>query len=395
MRKIYLLACSLFVLSSVRAQNPALPNPGFENWHNAGNHVDPDNWNTLNPSTGIIGVLTATRATGADVHSGSYAIRLQTKSVFGTVANGIASTGTIITTPPYGVTGGIPYTGRPDSIAGWYKYTPAGTDSGFVEFILKGHQNDSVGYVRFVTPNAVVSTYTRFSAKINYTSTTNPDTALWILSSSRGSNPVVNSTIIIDDLQLIFNPIVCNVPQGTTVSNITTNSAKLKWSAVTGAINYQQKYRVLGTTSWTYKTTTNLVKPLTGLLPGTTYEWAVHAKCSSNPVVWSNWSPKKNFTTATTRTEAVAVPDEQEMNELFLYPNPADDLVNLSMMAERDELVHVTVYNAIGQQVSAHEFLTTNGILNEQIDVSALRSGIYMVTLDGSSYHTTRRLLVH
>jgi hypothetical protein len=196
-----------FILFSIvsNAQN-ATPNPGFENWTTVGNRVDPDNWNTLNPSTAIIGVLTCTRATGADAHSGSYAIKLTTKSVFGVTANGIASTGTLITTPPYGVSGGIPFTGRPDSITGWYKYTPAGTDSGFVELQLLGTVNtDTIGYVRFSTPNSTVSTYTRFSKAVTYISPANPANSIWILSSSRGSGPQVNSSIIFDDIAMVFN----------------------------------------------------------------------------------------------------------------------------------------------------------------------------------------------
>ncbi|HMT29982.1 MAG TPA: T9SS type A sorting domain-containing protein [Bacteroidia bacterium] len=189
------------------AQNAATPNPGFENWTQVGNRFDPNNWNTLNPNTGIVGVLTCVRATGADVHSGTYGIKLTTKSVFGITANGIASTATLITTPPYGVTGGIPYTQRPDSIVGWYKCNPANTsDSGFVQFVLLGSANDTIGFVRHYTPNTPVGTYTRFSAPINYFSSGTPALSYWILSSSNPVTPVVNSSIIFDDIDLIFNP---------------------------------------------------------------------------------------------------------------------------------------------------------------------------------------------
>ncbi|MEZ5067832.1 MAG: hypothetical protein R2847_04790 [Bacteroidia bacterium] len=53
-----------------------------------------------------------------------------TKLAFGITANGITKHRNMITTPPYGVSGGIPFTGRPDSITGWYKYTPQGANSG-------------------------------------------------------------------------------------------------------------------------------------------------------------------------------------------------------------------------------------------------------------------------
>ena len=91
MKKLYILLIIIVFGQGVAfAQNAATPNPGFENWTQVGNRWDPDDWNTLNPNTGIIGILTCTRATGADVHSGTYAIKLTTKSVFGVTANGIA-----------------------------------------------------------------------------------------------------------------------------------------------------------------------------------------------------------------------------------------------------------------------------------------------------------------
>ena len=207
MKRLYTIIIFLSITSGIKAQN-ATPNAGFENWNAVGNRFDPADWNNLNPSTAIIGVLTCARASGADAHSGNYAIKLTTKLIpaFNIIANGIASTGTLITTPPYGVSGGIAYTGRPDSITGWYKYTPAGTDQGFVELQLLGATNtDTIGYVRFETPNATVSTYTRFAAAVNYLSTATPSNSIWILSSSKGVGPIVNSQIFIDDIAMVFN----------------------------------------------------------------------------------------------------------------------------------------------------------------------------------------------
>lgn len=399
MKKLSLLLVNLFVAAFSFAQNPALPNPGFENWTQVGNRFDPNSWNTLNPATAILGVYTATRVSGADAHSGSYAIKLQTKTVFFQVANGIASTGTIITTPPYGVIGGIPYTGRPDSIAGWFKYVPQGTDSGFVQFLLQDSTTlDTIGNVRWQTKNLVTGTYTRFSAPISYSSSAIPNLSNWILSSSRGSGPVVNSALYIDDLELIFNPIVCNTPTNLLTQNITNAGAKLKWNAVTGAINYQQKYRVVGSPTWIYKTSTNANKTLTGLVSMTSYEWAVRAKCSANPLVWSSWSTKKTFQTIgpvmVDHAKKPFVLDEENYNDLQLFPNPSSVMVNLSMITEQDELVKLTVYNAIGKMVLDKEIVTLDGTLETTINVAGFNKGIYLVSIDGNNFHSTKRLLV-
>lgn len=207
MKKLILLSCLLPLSAFVSfAQNAATPNPGFESWTQQSNYWNPDSWNNLNSSTWILGVFTCQRASAAaDVHSGSYAIKLTTKSVFGITANGIASTATLITSPPYGITGGIPYTERPDSIVGWYKYTPANAnDSGFVQFALLTNSYDTIGMVKFNTPNTPVATYTRFSKEITYLSPATPELSYWILSASDGVNPVINSSMIVDDVDLIF-----------------------------------------------------------------------------------------------------------------------------------------------------------------------------------------------
>lgn len=207
MHKIYITL--LLVLSATAistAQNAATPNPGFENWTQVGNRFDPNNWNTLNPSTSILNVLTCTRASGVDAHSGTYAIKLTTKSVFGQTANGIATTAKIKTIPPYGVSGGIAYTARPDSMVGWFKYSPASpADSGFIEYISQAPNKDTVGFARIYTSNVAVTTYQRFSVPINYWSAATPDTAYWLFSASDGVNPVINSSLFIDDIDLVFN----------------------------------------------------------------------------------------------------------------------------------------------------------------------------------------------
>jgi hypothetical protein len=204
MKKIYILFVSLLSHSLVFSQ--ALPNPGFDNWTNQGSYDDPNNWNTLNSITSGFGAITVQKATGIDIHSGAAAIKLITQSVLGQNANGLATTGTIDVVGMT-VNGGIPYTLRADSIIGWYKCDPQGADYGFVDFtLLDAAGTDTVGFAHFQSPNATVTTYTRFSVAINYHNTNTPALSRCVISSSAGVTAVLNSVLIIDDLDLIFNP---------------------------------------------------------------------------------------------------------------------------------------------------------------------------------------------
>lgn len=212
MKKITTLI-SIFALSTTVTFAQATPNPGFENWtHVAASfpapaYDIPDNWNNLNPTTAGLGQITCVKGSAAgEFHSGAAAIKLITKSVLGQVANGIATTGTINTTSQT-IGGGISYSLRPDSIVGYYKYTPVTGDNGFAEIQLlgAGGDTDTIGYVRFTTPTTTVGTYTRFSKAIVYRSANPVAKSIWILSSSKDAvTHFVNSTAYFDDLNLAF-----------------------------------------------------------------------------------------------------------------------------------------------------------------------------------------------
>ena len=217
MKKIFTLIALVAISISANAQ--ATPNAGFESWTHvaaagiAPAYDTPDSWNTLNSTivTSTFGVVTCTKATAAgEFHSGVAAIKLQTLAVFGTPANGIATTGTI-NTGTQSVTGGIPYTGHPDSIVGWYRCAPVGVDSAFIELQLlgAGGNTDTVGYIRFRTTRNTVGTFTRFSDTIHYRNANAVVTACWILSSSADATThVVNSALWVDDLQMVTNPTI-------------------------------------------------------------------------------------------------------------------------------------------------------------------------------------------
>jgi hypothetical protein len=202
----------LLLLSALNIVGQALPNPGFENWsHNSFPSYDtPNNWDNLNSSTGALGVYTCLKATSAaDIHTGSASVKLITKSVFGQTANGIVTTGTINTTSQT-IGGGISYSGRPDSIAGYYKYSSVSGDNGFVELQLLGigGDTDTIGYARFVTPSSSIGTYTRFAKAIVYRNSNAVSKSIWICSSSKDAvTHFVGSTLFIDDLLLVTNPL--------------------------------------------------------------------------------------------------------------------------------------------------------------------------------------------
>ncbi|MCS7028982.1 MAG: fibronectin type III domain-containing protein [Bacteroidia bacterium] len=86
----------------------------------------------------------------------------------------------------------------------------------------------------------------------------------------------------------------CNVPTGLATKNVTSNSAQLSWSAVTGAVSYTIQYKLSSSSTWTTVNTTATTYKLSGLSANSAYQWQVRTNCSSGSSVYST---AQNFTT--------------------------------------------------------------------------------------------------
>ncbi len=212
MKKICTLV-SVFTLVSCSALWAQTPNAGFETWTHSSfpSYDTPDSWSTANSQTAITGVYSCLKSTS--VHSGSFAIQLVTKNIgspINQLVPGVATTGTLPSSATGSITGGVAYALRPDSISGWYKYSPQGGENGFVALYLfgAGGMTDTIAIGSFKTPKVAVGTYMQFSAPLVYRSANAVVNSIWLMSSSNndGLAASVGSTLFVDDLNLIFNP---------------------------------------------------------------------------------------------------------------------------------------------------------------------------------------------
>lgn len=91
----------------------------------------------------------------------------------------------------------------------------------------------------------------------------------------------------------------CGTPSGLASSNITTSTASLSWTAVSGATSYNVQFRLTGATTWTTGTVTNASASLSGLAAGSSYQWQVQANCNGT---LSAYSATATFTTTANTT---------------------------------------------------------------------------------------------
>ncbi len=107
-----------------------------------------------------------------------------------------------------------------------------------------------------------------------------------------------NFSLIVTGITNTTTVCTATVPTGVSSSNVTTNSATISWSAVSGA-SYDLRYRQSGANSWTTIALNETSRAITGLSTSTTYEAQVRSKCSNGST--SNYSGTINFTTTTTQ----------------------------------------------------------------------------------------------
>lgn len=124
--------------------------------------------------------------------------------------------------------------------------------------------------------------------------------SLWMVSmyGKSGASGSKGSYISRFDLEQCTGGTTCDAPTGLSSSAITTSSATVAWSAVSGANSYDVDYKTTSASTWTNAATgtTSLSVALSGLSANTAYDWRVKANCASSSSTYTS----STFTTSST-----------------------------------------------------------------------------------------------
>jgi hypothetical protein len=83
----------------------------------------------------------------------------------------------------------------------------------------------------------------------------------------------------------------------------------------------------------------------------------------------------------------------QKLAELRIYPNPANDFVNIDLTGQLNGQNEITIFNALGQPVKTLKSVES---LKVQIDISDLVQGLYYVTVKtDNNLLLTSKLLIN
>ena len=85
--------------------------------------------------------------------------------------------------------------------------------------------------------------------------------------------------------------------------------------------------------------------------------------------------------------------EEHKVNVLSIYPNPANNFINIALQADMPANVMVDIIDAAGRIVLRKEINTQTGINESRISVADLNNGIYTVQLTGEGFVAASRIV--
>lgn len=267
----------LFCIQTTKAQ---IINAGFETWSNnilVPSAMDPNggngttgwwDYNFYNSSLLGSSPISVTRCTDT-VHSGTYALRLQTRAYTPASWNLYNNVGTPFIGHPYNDTLGILFNGNVDVVNQvykpgipftqkisqyhiYYQYKPSGNDTAVFRVSLVNQRNLVAGGIFKTNVPTGNSGWQQATMTMTYVSALTPDT-MWVLisSSSLDKNPKVGSILWLDDASYSMPTGVNELlsPENNDVlifPNPTNGIFTVQMPSIQNIENYVEVYNLLG-----------------------------------------------------------------------------------------------------------------------------------------------------
>jgi hypothetical protein len=186
------------------------------------------------------------------------------------------------------------------------------------------------------------------------------------------------------------NPVPA-APTGLTVTNITTTTAVLNWTAVNG-VYYTVEYKLPAASVWgnaATGVTTGFVN-ISNLTISTTYDWRVSANCAATSI--------NNFTIAqfTTSSHNNGIANLKDGYGIKISPNPLIDKAIIDYIVAGSGAVTIDITDVFGQRVQTLYNGNQNQgqyqlIINSQL--KTLSAGVYFIRLQQNGKGNYTRFL--
>ena len=210
------------------------------------------------------------------------------------------------------------------------------------------------------TGSTMSSTLNNLTANTNYTYRA-------FVTTANGTH--YGSDVTFTTLEEIPEP--CDVPTNLHATDIQNEAISIAWDANANVNSWNVQYRPAAGGQWTQVTVNTNSYTITNLTGKTNYEIQVQANCGDGNL--SDWSAS-----ITAQTTDVGIVNYLE-NSITLFPNPANDVVNVQCTMNNVQLEDVEVIDVYGKVVRTVVGANNYSPMPTRINVSGLANGMYFV----------------
>jgi hypothetical protein len=129
-----------------------------------------------------------------------------------------------------------------------------------------------------------------------------------------------------------------------------------------------------------------------GLTPGQSYRAQGRTFCDSNITAYR--SPTWVSPIFWTQPGTIRMNGGTTINNLDVYPNPSDDVFNISFSSEKVQDLKIRILNVIGAQVYTENRENFIGEYTKQISLDKYRKGIYFLEIETNNGIINKKLIL-
>ena len=129
-----------------------------------------------------------------------------------------------------------------------------------------------------------------------------------------------------------------------------------------------------------------------GLQPGESYRAQGRTFCDSNITSYRSWWTSPIFWT---QPGSIRLNGGTSINNLDVYPNPTDDIFNVSFVSEEIQALSIRVLNIVGEVIYEESLEQFVGEYTKQISLGDYSKGMHFLEIYYNDYMLNKKLILH
>ena len=115
----------------------------------------------------------------------------------------------------------------------------------------------------------------------------------------------------------------------------------------------------------------------------------VPGPCNANHA--SEWGETEDYTLNVFSSLSVG---DEVFDNFRMYPNPTNNLVNITLKADSTEDIHFRLFDLVGREVFSKTFENNSLVFNRTLELDDFSQGIYILKIDQGKKSTTKELII-